>query len=552
MEEFDYLVVGSGSAGAIVAARLSEDPEVTVLLLEAGPGDASLLLRVPAAARYAFSAPKYNWSYETEPEPHLGGRQVPQPRGRVLGGSSSINGMLFFRGHPLDYESWVEMGAGGWSNAEVLPYFRKLESRTGATGSYQGTDGPVRVSTVASLNPLSEAFLEACCQAGYAFTDDVNGFRQEGCGRFPMNAADGIRWSVAHAYLRPARNRRNLTVRTGCHADRVVLEGGCARTVRYRQGGRPCQVRARREIIVSGGAFNSPKLLMLSGLGPADHLRGHGIEVVRDLPGVGQNLMDHSITSIQVGCRKPVSLYRHLNPLAQTGAALRWLVRRDGLLASNHFECGAFLRSVAGMQFPDIQLGFFPISVMEGSKDFMRRHGFQVQISPQRSRSRGRVALASANPDDPPRILFNYLQDEGDRIDLRAGLRLAREILGQAAMAPFHDGEILPGSEVGTDAQIDAYMRAHVHSSYHPCGTCRMGQDGMAVLDPQCRVIGVEGLRVVDASVMPMIPSCNLNGPTMMIGEKAADLIAGRVPLPASNLPYFVDPHWRTRQRSAA
>ena len=552
VEEVDYVVAGSGSAGAVIAARLSEDPKTSVLLLEAGPKDRSPLLHVPAAARFAFNARRYNWSYETEPEPLLHGRRLHQPRGRVLGGSSSINGLIYLRGHGCDYESWAEAGASGWSYAEVLPYFQRMEGHRNPTTPYQGRAGPVRVSTIENLNPISWAFMEACRQAGYPHTEDVNGYRQEGYGRFPMNAAGGFRWSTARAYLRPAQRRPNLGIRTGAHVDRVLFEGRRAVALEFRRRGRRLRVRARREIVLSAGAFNSPKLLMLSGIGPADHLRELGIAVVQDLPGVGGNLMDHQISAIQTTCARPVSLARHLGPGAQAAAMVRWLLRRDGVLASNHFECGAFLRSAAGVRIPDIQLCLFPIAVAEGSKDFLREHGFQIQVSPQRSPSRGQVRLASAEPDDAPRIRFNFLESEQDLIAFRAGFRMAREILDQPAMRDLRGRERLPGPEVESDEALDAYVRDHVQSSYHPAGTCKMGRDPLAVVDPCCRVHGVEGLRVADASIMPAIPSCNLNCPTIMIGEKASDLIAGRAPLPPSNLPCHVDPQWRTRQRSAA
>ena len=549
MREVDYVVIGSGSAGAVIAARLSEDRAVSVLLLEAGPRDRSPILHLPAAARYAFNARRFNWSYESEPEPHLGGRRIRHPRGRVLGGSSSINGLVFLRGHALDYEGWDEAGATGWAYADVLPYFRKLETRVDHSSPYQGDDGPVRVSIAEPPNPISRAFIEACRQAGYPFSEDVNGYRQDGCGRFPMNAAHGLRWSTARAYLYGARNRANLDVRCGSHVDRIEFEGHRAVAVAWRRGRVRRKVRARREIVLGAGAFNSPKLLMLSGIGDGDELKTHGIPVVQELPGVGANLMDHPLTAIQLKCRQPVSLAGQLGLAAKARGVLRWLAHRDGLLASNHFECGAFIRSEAGVRFPDLQLYLFPIGVAEGSNDFMHEHGFQVQISTQRSRSRGRVRLASPDPDAAPRIRFNYLEAERDLVELRAGFRHAREILAQPAMREFRGEEISPSASLTSDRDLDAFIRRNVVSSYHPCGTCRMGQDPMSVVDPECRVHGVEGLRVADASVMPLIPSCNLNGPTLMIGEKAADSIAGRPPLPPSNLPYFVEPEWRTRQR---
>ena len=546
--EFDHVVIGSGSAGGVVAARLSEDPAVSVLLLEAGPRNRSPILHLPAAARYAFNAARYNWNYVTDPEPELNGRSLSQPRGRVLGGSSSINGLVYLRGNPLDYEGWAQAGATGWSYADVLPYFKRLECRVDPRNEYQGRDGPIGVSTPTPVNPISAAFIEAGRQAGYGLTEDVNGYCQEGFGRFPMNAAHGYRWGTARGHLRQARRRRNLRILTGSVAERIEFRGKRAVAVHYRRGGRLARAAVRREAVVSAGPFNGPKLLMHSGIGPAAHLRAFGIDVVHDLPGVGENLMDHQISAIQIESGAPVTLYGHLGAPSLAFAILRWLARKDGVLASNHFETGAFVRSRAGVPFPDIQLYLFPIAVHEGSKDFFDLHGFQVQISPQRSLSRGRVRLKSANPEDAPSIRFNYMSHENDWFEFRQGFRLAREVLRQPAMDPYRGAELVPGDDVRSDDEIDAHVREHMQSSYHPCGTCRMGTDPMAVVDPECRVMGVEGLRVADSSIMPLIPSCNLNAPSIMIGEKASDLIAGKR-LPPANLDYHVDRHWRTRQR---
>ena len=546
--EFDYVVIGSGSAGGVIAARLSEDPAVSVLLLEAGPRNRSPVLHVPAAARYAFNALRYNWNYVSEPEPELNGRRLKQPRGRVLGGSSSINGLVYLRGNPLDYEGWADAGAAGWSYADVLPYFQRQECWVDPQNEYQGREGPIGISTPTPINPISAAFVEAGRQAGYGLTGDVNGYCQEGFGRFPMNAANGYRWSTARGHLDRAHGRSNLQVNTGSVAERIEFDDKRVAAVHYRRGRTLTRVAVRREAIVSAGPFNGPKLLMHSGIGPAAHLRAFGIDVLHDLPGVGENLMDHQISAIQLESRAPVTLYKYLNLPSRAFAILRWLIRKDGPLASNHFETGAFVRSRAGVRFPDIQLYLFPIAVEEGSKDFFDLHGFQVQISPQRSLSRGRVRLTSADPDDTVSIRFNYMTHEDDWIEFRHGFRLAREVLGQPAMDPYRGPEIAPGDGVRSDGEIDAYVRDHMQSSYHPCGTCKMGTDAMAVVDPECRVMGVEGLRVADSSIMPVVPSCNLNAPSIMIGEKASDLIAGRS-LPPANLGYYVDEHWQTRQR---
>ena len=546
-EEFDFIVVGSGSAGAVVAARLAEDRSNRVLLLEAGARDRSLLLRIPAAMRHVYNAPRFNWSYETEAEPWLNGRVLPQPRGKVLGGSSSINGQLFLRGHPLDYEGWARGGAKGWSFAEVLPYFRRLETRLDGPSPYRGGEGPILVSQAAPGDPLTRAFLAAGREAGYRQTDDVNGGQQDGFGYLPRNIAGGRRSSAASGYLR--RLPANLDLRTGCHVEALTLDGRTAKGVRYRRRGERRVASVRREVILCAGAFNSPLILMHSGIGPAARLREQGIAVVHDLPGVGENLMDHPLASLQVACTRPFTLHRHLNPLALARGAVLWLLAGRGVLASNHFDAVGFIRTRAGVRFPNLQVALFPIAVAEGSADFVREHAFQLQFAGQRPKSRGRVGLASADPFAPPRIRYELLRHDDDVEELKAGLRLCRELTRQPSLAAFTGNELSPGAAVRSDREIEAWLRATCHSSYHPSGTCRMGVDDLAVVDPACRVHGIAGLRVADASVMPLIPSGNLNCPTMMIGEKVSDLVLGKPPLPPSELPFFEDPGWERAQR---
>lgn len=542
----DYVVVGSGSAGAIVASRLAETDGGSVLLLEAGPEDSSLLLRIPAAMRHAYDAPRYNWSYETEPEPHLGHRRLKQPRGRVLGGSSSINGQLYLRGHPLDYEGWARSGATGWSYADVLPYFRRLEARRDGDSPYKGMSGPVPVTTV-EPDTLARAFLDAGNQAGYRSTVDVNGFQQDGFGLLPKNIAGGRRSSTAHGYLR--NPPENLRIQTGSVATRVLFNGRRAKGVEFRRGGETTIVHAEREVVICAGAFNSPALLMRSGIGPADHLRDLGIEVILHSPGVGENLMDHPLTSVQVECTEPITLHRYDNPVSKALGVLQWLGTRKGILANNHFDTVAFVRSRSGVRFPNLQIALFAIAVAEGSAEFVKRHAFQLQFAIQRPASRGRVRLAKAGSDEMPRIRFNLLERPCDVEDLKAGLFLSRELLRQPALAGFTGKELFPGKQVTSDEDVEAWLRETCHSSYHPCGTCKMGDDGMAVVDGECRVRGVTGLRIADASIMPLIPSANLNCPTMMIGEKAADHIGGKGTEPPVNLRYFVDPRWESSQR---
>ena len=548
---YDYVIVGAGSAGCVLADRLTEDGRSTALVLEYGGSDRSLVIQMPAALSIPMNSKTYDWGYRSEPEPYLNGRRLHCPRGKVLGGSSSINGLVYVRGHPLDFEHWEEEGARGWGYANVLPYFKKAESFRGGAGAYRGDSGPLATSPGAKRNPLYDAFIEAGRQAGYPVSSDLNGEQQEGFGRFDMTVKDGVRWSTANAYLRPAMKRPNLAVVTHALATAVVLEGRRAVGVCYKRGGKKLLAKARREVILSGGPINSPQLLKLSGVGPASELRALGIEVVADRPGVGENLQDHLEFYFQVASKQPITLYGYTGLFARGIVGLEWLLRGRGLGASNHFEAGGFIRSRAGVRYPDIQFHFLPMAVTYDGSSLAREHGFQAHVGPMRSKSRGWVRLRSREPREPPRIQFNYMSHPDDWAEMRASVRLTREIFAQKAFDPYRGREIQPGADCVSDAAIDAFVRDHVESAYHPSCTCKMGRrsDPLAVVDPEARVIGVEGLRVVDSSIMPSITNGNLNAPTIMIAEKAADMIRGRDPLPASNAPFYVAEDWETRQR---
>jgi choline dehydrogenase len=546
----DYVIVGAGSAGCAMAYRLAEAGK-RVTVIEHGGSDAGPFIQMPGALSYPMNMGMYDWGFATEPEPHLGGRRLATPRGKVIGGSSSINGMVYVRGHAKDFDTWAEMGADGWGYADVLPYFKRMEQSHGGSGpEFRGVDGPLHVGRGTRENPLFDAFIEAGRQAGYPVTQDYNGQQQEGFGPFESTIHKGRRWSAANAYLKPAMAGGNVQIVRG-FARRVVMEGKRAVGVEIDSRGGRQVIRAGREVIVAASSINSPKLLMLSGIGPAAHLREHGVEVVADRPGVGANLQDHLEIYMQFAASQPITLYKYWNLWGKAWVGAQWMFTGKGLGASNQFEACAFIRSKAGVEYPDIQYHFLPIAVRYDGKAAASGHGFQAHVGPMRSKSRGSITLRSGNPTDAPMIRFNYMSDPSDWEDFRTCIRLTREIFGQEAFKPFLKAELQPGAGVETDDQLDDFLREHVESAYHPCGTCRMGRasDPMAVVDPECRVIGVEGLRVADSSIFPQVTNGNLNAPSIMTGEKAADHILGRAPLPASNLEPWINPNWHVSQR---
>jgi choline dehydrogenase len=550
-KDIDYIVVGAGSAGAIVASRLSEDPNCEVLLVEYGGGDGSVFVRMPSALGIPMNSKKYNWGFETAPEPYLDNRRMNCPRGKVIGGTSSINGMVYVRGNAADFDQWEEQGASGWNYQNCLPYFKKFENHQCRDTDYTGNEGPVAISDGNNMrNPLYRAFIDAGVEAGYGETQDYNGYRQEGFGQKFMNVDRGIRASTGYSYLKAAKKRSNLTILKHALVTRVVFEGKTATGIECKIGAKIQIYNAKKEVILSAGAIGSPQLLQVSGIGPRKTLEAAGINLRHELPGVGENLQDHLEFNFQYRCKQPISLNSELGLFKKGLIGVRWLLFKTGLGRTNHFEACAFIRSRAGVKSPDIQYHFLPGAITYDGSVAVKGHGFQVHVGHNKPTSRGYVRARSGDLSEHPEILFNYLETETDRQGFRDCVHLTREIMQQAAMDEFRGEVIQPTDKVQTDEQIDAFVRASVDSAYHPCGTCKIGVDEMAVVDSELRVQGIERLRVIDASVFPTIPNGNLNAPTMMLAERGADMVKGSALLSSLEVPVYIDENWQTRQRA--
>ena len=533
MKAFDYIIVGAGSAGCVLADRLSADPSIEVLLIEAGGRDKSLMIHMPAGIPALLGKPNpHNWYFNTEGQQHLNGRRLYWPRGKGWGGSSSINGMIYIRGHARDYDHWRQMGCDGWSFADVLPYFKKAETNENGGDAFHGGNGPLHVSNGKSSNPLFRTFIQAGVEAGHPQTSDFNGKTQEGFGPYQLTIRNGRRWSAAAAYLHDALDRPNLTIESNAQVTRILFEGTRAVGVEYAQKKEKCQARAIREVILSGGAVNTPQVLLLSGIGDPEILKRFDIPVVADLKGVGRNLQDHLDCSIQYECSQPITLYSQANPLRAMRTGLEYMLLGSGLATGQGLESGAFLKSRPDLETPDLQFHFIAALMYDHTRKKADRHGFMAHVCQLRPESRGYISLRSADPLDAPIIQPNYLEAEEDRRALREGVRLARDVFAQEAFDPYRGPELMPGAHIQRDDQIDAFVRKTAETIYHPVGSAKMGKDADSVVDAQLRVYGVEGLRVVDASIMPALVSGNTNAPTIMIAEKASDLILGRAVLP--------------------
>jgi choline dehydrogenase len=532
MTKYDYIIVGGGSAGCVLANRLSQDPAVTVCLLEAGPADSNPFIRMPIGIIFMMMSRVLNWRYYTEPQANLEGRRMYWPRGKTLGGSSSSNAMVYTRGHARDYDHWAELGNAGWSYADVLPLFKRAENHERGANAYHGVGGPLNVADLRSPNLLTGVYVKAAVEAGHAVNTDFSGASCEGVGQYQLTQKNGERWSVARAYLHPVRSRKNLTILTGARATRVLLEGKRASGIEYQQDGKTAVIHAAREVVLSGGAINSPQLLLLSGIGPGEQLRQHGITPVHELPGVGQNLQDHLDVLVVHKCVKPVSLGISLrNLLAQGKHLIDYLRHRTGPLTTNAAEGGGFIKSSPEQAIPDLQFHFTPAHLDDHGRNLSRAaytmlgHGYSLHVCDLRPKSRGHIGLKSNDPLADALIEPNYLSHPDDMETLVRGVKAARRVLAAGVFDPYRGKELFPGEQVQSDDELRAFIRHKAGTIYHPVGTCKMGSDAMAVVDAQLKVHGIEALRVVDASIMPTLIGGNTNAPTVMIAEKAADMI---------------------------
>jgi len=548
--QYDYIIVGAGSAGCVLANRLSADPANKVLLLETGGSDKSIFIQMPTALSIPMNSAKYAWQFETQAEPYLDNRRMHCPRGKVLGGSSSINGMVYVRGHARDFDEWQQSGANNWDYANCLPYFKKAESWAFGGDDYRGDTGPLAVNNGNNMkNPLYKAFVDAGVDAGYMATDDYNGKQQEGFGPMHMTIKNGVRWSTSNAYLRPAMSRSNLTVITHALVHKVLFEGKQAVGLEFERKGKLTRLHCNKEVILSAGSIGSPHILQLSGVGKSSTLAEAGIEQVHELPGVGENLQDHLEFYFQFKCLKPISLNGKLDPLNKLFIGARWFFDKSGLGATNHFESCGFIRSKPGLEWPDLQYHFLPAAMRYDGKEAFAGHGFQVHVGHNKPKSRGFVKVVSKDAHVAPHIQFNYLSHAEDIEGFRACVRLTREIINQPGLDEYRGEEIQPGVDIQTDEEIDRFVRSSVESAYHPSCSCKMGEDAMAVVDSETKVHGIDGLRVVDSSIFPTIPNGNLNSPTIMLAERAADLILGNTPLKAEIASVTVAPEWQKTQR---
>ena len=550
-ENPDYIVIGSGSAGSAIAYRLGENPKLKILVLEFGGLDKSPFIQMPAALSYPMNMDKFDWGYKAEPEQALNGRSLACPRGKVIGGSSSINGMIYVRGNAGDYNQWAESGAKGWDYPDVLPYFQRMEASHGGNSEFRGKSGPLNITHGKRDNPLHNAFVKATEQAGYTYTEDYNGFRQEGFGPADMNVWKGSRFSTAKAYLKPALAKKNVHLITKVLVDRIIFSEEKAKGVEVFHQGQKKIFNANIGVVLSAGAINSPTILQRSGIGEGNDLNNLGIKVIKNLPGVGKNLQDHLEVYFQVKCLQPVTLNKYLNPFSKLLIGMQWMFLKSGPGSTNQFETLGFIRSDKNIPYPDIQFHFLPVAIRYDGKAPSKGHGFQLHVGPMRSKSRGFVKLKSNNPFEAPLIKFNYMSHEDDFPNFRKSLRLSREILNQDALAPFKGSEIQPGDNVVSDEGLDEFIKNNCESAYHPCGTCKIGEknDPSSVVQNDCKVKGFSNLYLADSSIFPQICNGNLNAPSIMTGEKASDHILGKPLLAPSNLQPYTHPNWQNSQK---